>query len=158
MKDQGESTKQLMNELVELRQQNAELEKSGIKHKQGEELLEESQEKYKAFFDRSLCCICMHDLEGRFLDVNKAALNLLKYTKKELTSLSLFSLIEEDQLPDAYKTFKEIKQTGSQKKHSEYKFRKKRWKLCLGGNRSLRNLQRWKALCDSIDWERHNPA
>jgi len=125
MKDQGESTKQLKNESVELRQINAELEKSGIKYKQVKELLQENQERYKAFFDRSLCCVCMHDLEGRFLDANKAALSLLKYTKRQLTSLNLFSLIEKDQLPDAHKTFKEIKQTGSQKKHSEYKLRKK---------------------------------
>ena len=125
MKDQGESTKQLMNELVELRQRNAKLEKLKIKYKQAKELLQENQERYKAFFDRSLCCVCMHDLEGRFLDANKAALNLLRYTKKELTSLSLFSLIEKDRLPDAYKTFKKIKQTGSQKKHIEYKLRKK---------------------------------
>jgi PAS domain S-box-containing protein len=125
MKDQGESIKQLMNELEELRQQNAELKKSEIKHKQAKELLQENQEKYKAFFDRSLYCVCMHDFEGRFLDVNNTALNLLKYTKKDLTSLSLFSLIEEDQLPDALKTFKEIKRTGSQKKISEYKLRKK---------------------------------
>lgn len=125
MKNPGESTKQLTNESVELRQQNAELEKTKIKYKQAKELLEENQERYKAFFDRSLCCVCIHDLEGRFLDANKAALNLLKYTKKELTSLSLFSLIEKDQLPDAHKTFKEIKQIGSQKKHSEYKLRKK---------------------------------
>jgi len=125
MKDQGESKKQLIDESVQLRQQNAELEKSGIKHKQAKELLQENQERYKAFFDHSLCCICMHDLEGRFLDANKAALNLLGYTKKELLALSLFSLIEEDQLPDALKTFKEIKRTGSQKKHSEYKLRKK---------------------------------
>ena len=125
MKDQGESKKQLIDESVQLRQQNAELEKSGIKHKQAKELLQENQGRYKAFFDHSLCCICMHDLEGRFLDANKAALNLLGYTKKELLALSLFSLIEEDQLPDALKTFKEIKRTGSQKKHSEYKLRKK---------------------------------
>ncbi len=125
MKDQGKLTKQLMNELEELRRQNAELEKSAIKHNQAKELLQEKQERYKAFFDRSLYCVCMHDLEGRFLDVNNTALNLLKYTKKELTSLSLFSLIEQDQLPDALKTFKEIKRTGSQKKLSEYRLRKK---------------------------------
>jgi PAS domain S-box-containing protein len=125
MKHQGKSAKQLKNESVELRQQNVELEKSEIKYKQAKELLQEDQERYKAFFDRSLCCVCLHDLEGRFLDANKAALNLLKYTKKELASLSLFSLIEESQLPDAHKTFKKIKQTGSQKKHSEYKLRRK---------------------------------
>jgi len=125
MKDQDKSKKQLMNESVKLRQQNAELEKTEIKHKEAEEALKESQERYKAFFDRSLCCVCVHDFEGRFLDANKSALNLLGYTKKELLSLSLFSLIEEDQLSDAFKTFKEIKKTGSQKKHSEYKLRKK---------------------------------
>jgi PAS domain S-box-containing protein len=125
MKDQDKSKKQLMDELVKLRQQNTELEKSEIKHKQVEEALKESQERYKAFFERSLCCVCMHDFEGRFLDVNKTTLNLLGYTKKELLSLSLFSIIEEDHLSGAFKTFKEIKKTSSQKKHSEYKLRKK---------------------------------
>jgi PAS domain S-box-containing protein len=125
VKDQDRSKKQHMDESVILRQRLAELEKSEIKHKQAEEALKESQERYEAFFDRSLCCVCVHDFEGRFLDANKGALNLLGYTKKELLSLSLFSLIEEDQLRDAFKTFKEIKKTGSQKKHSEYKLRRK---------------------------------
>jgi len=125
VKDQDTSKKQHMDELVKLRQQNAELEKTKIKHNEAEEALKESQERYEAFFDRSLCCICVHDFEGRFLDANNGALNLLGYTKKELLSLSLFSLIEEDQLPSAFKTFKEIKKTGSQKKHSEYKLRRK---------------------------------
>jgi PAS domain S-box-containing protein len=125
MKDRGELSKQLLNELGKLRRQNAALEKSEIKYKQAEKMLEKNQERYKAFFERSLCCICVHDLEGRFLDVNKAALNLLKYKKKELTSLSLFSLIEKDQLPAAFKAFEEIKRDGSQKEHSEYKLRKK---------------------------------
>jgi PAS domain S-box-containing protein len=125
MKDQDTSKKQHMDELVKLRQQNAELEKAEIKYKEAEEALKEIQERYEAFFDRSLCCVCVHDFEGRFLDANKAALNLLGYTKKELLSLSLFSLIEEDQLSAAFKTFKEIKKTGSQKKHSEYKLRRK---------------------------------
>jgi len=125
MKDQDMSKKQLMDESVKLRQQNAESEKIEIKHKEAEKALKEIQERYEAFFDRSLCCVCVHDFEGRFHDANKAALNLLGYTKKELLSLSLFSIIEEDQLSGALKTFKEIKQTGSQKKHSEYKLRRK---------------------------------
>jgi PAS domain S-box-containing protein len=125
MKDRSQPAKQPLNELRELQRKNAELEKSEARHRQTEKILEENQERYKAFFDRSLCCVCLHDLEGRFLDMNKATLNLLKYTKKELTSLSLFSLIEKDQLPAAFKTFKEIKRTGFQKEHSEYKLRKK---------------------------------
>jgi len=125
MKDQDTSKKQVMDELIKLRQQNAELEKTEIKSKEAEDALKKSQERYEAFFDRSLCCVCVHDFEGRFLDANKATFNLLGYTKKELLSLSLFSLIEEDQLSAALKTFKEIKKRGSQKKHSEYKLRRK---------------------------------
>jgi PAS domain S-box-containing protein len=125
MKDQDKSKKQLVDESVKLRQRNTEVEKTGIKHKEAEKTLHENQERYEAFFDRSLCCVCMHDFEGRFLDANKATLKLLGYTKKELLSLSLFSMIEEDQLSGALKTFKEIKKTGSQKKHSEYKLRRK---------------------------------
>jgi len=37
----------------------------------------ESQERYKALFDRSLNLIYVMDLDGRFIDANKAALNLL---------------------------------------------------------------------------------
>lgn len=125
MKDQDKSKKQLRDELVKLRRRNVELEKTEIKHKETEEALKESQERYQAFFDRSLCCVCVHDFEGRFLDTNKATLKLLGYTKKELLSLSLFSMIEDDQQSAALKTFKEIKKTGSQKKHSEYKLRRK---------------------------------
>jgi len=125
MKDQDKSKKQRQDELGKFRQRKAELEKSEIEHKQAEEALPESQERYEAFFNRSLCCVCIHDFKGRFLDANKAIVNLLGYKKKELLSLSLFSLIEEDHLPSAFKIFKEIKQTGSQKKHSEYKLRRK---------------------------------
>ncbi|MGD8535984.1 MAG: PAS domain S-box protein [Candidatus Aminicenantes bacterium] len=125
MKDQDKSKKQFLDELVKLRKRNTELEKTEIIRKEAEEALKESQERYEAFFDRSLFCVCVHDFEGRFLDANKAALKLLGYTKKELLSLSLFSMVEEDQLSGALKTFKEIQKTGSQKKHSEYKLKRK---------------------------------
>jgi len=125
MKEQDKSRKQLRDELLKVRKRNSELEKLEIKHKKAEDALQEGQERYEAFFNRSLCCVFVHDFDGRFLDANQAVLNLLGYTKKELLSLSLFSLIEKNRLPDALKTFKEIKKTGSQKKHSEYKLRRK---------------------------------
>ena len=126
MKDQVKSIKQfMMDESVKLRNHNADSEKRKIRQMKADEALKEIQERYEAFFNRSLFCVCVHDFEGRFLDANKAALNLLGYTKKELLSLSLFSIIEEDQLSDALKTFKKIKKTGFQKKHSEYKLRRK---------------------------------
>jgi len=93
--------------------------------KQMEEALQESRERYKALFDRSLYCVYIHDFNGNFLDANKAALDLLGYSKEEIPSMSFSSLIEEDQLPAAIKNIGEIVRTGSQKKPLIFKLRKK---------------------------------
>jgi PAS domain S-box-containing protein len=89
--------------------------------KKAEEALREADARYKAFFDRTLYCIYMHDFEGRFLDANDAALKLLGYTREELPSINISSLLGEDQLPTALKTLEEIQQTGRQKKTTEYR-------------------------------------
>jgi len=47
MKSKEKTKEQLMDELVKLRQQIAELEKSEIKHRQTEETLSENVEKYR---------------------------------------------------------------------------------------------------------------
>ena len=50
--------------------------------KQVEDKLRESEERYKALFDRSLDFVYLNDFEGRFIDANDAALNRLGYTRK----------------------------------------------------------------------------
>ena len=93
--------------------------------KQMEEALQESRERYKALYDRSLYCVYVHDFNGNFLDANKAALDLLGYSQEEIPSLSFSSLIDEEQLPAAIKTLGEIVRTGYQKKPLILKLRKK---------------------------------
>ncbi len=88
-------------------------------------LLKESEERYRALFDRSLSCVYVHDFEGNFLDANTATLNLLGYKKKDIPSLNFTSLLDNDQLPQAHKAIGEIKKTGFQKKPSVYRLRKK---------------------------------
>jgi PAS domain S-box-containing protein len=95
--------------------------KDTAQHQQPEKTLRQADSRYKALFDRTLYCIYVHDFEGRFLDANDAALNLLGYTREELTSINISSLLGEDQLPTALKTLEEIKQTGRQKRTTEYK-------------------------------------
>jgi len=90
-----------------------------------EEELREIEARYKALFYRTLYCIYIHDLEGRFLDVNEATLNLLEYSRDEILSLQLSSIIGEEQWPSVQKTLEEIQENGSQKNPAEYKFRKK---------------------------------
>src|SRR4030066_1048780 len=125
MKDKKKTKDQLINELVELRQRIAGLEASEAERKPAEEDLRESNARYKAFFDRTLYCVYVHNLEGRFIDANDAALNLLCYKREDIPSVKFSTLLEEDQLPIAFKNMEELLQTGSQKRPIEYKLRKK---------------------------------
>jgi len=93
--------------------------------KKMEESLKESEERYKALFDRSLYLVYLHDFEGNFIDANDATLKLLGYKRKELPSLKFSSLIDEEQLPLALKNIEEIKKAGYTKEPSCYKLKKK---------------------------------
>src|SRR4030043_1134876 len=125
MKDEKKTKEQLLNESVELRQRIAELEKSEKQRNQAEEELRENKERYKELFDRSIYCVYVHDFEGRFIDANDAALNLLGYKKEDIPSVNFSTLFDEDQLPIAFKNMEELLQTGSQKSPIETKLRKK---------------------------------
>ncbi len=56
--------------------------------KAAEEALKESEKKFRAFFEDSRDAIFMTNLEGRFLDVNKAYLDLFGYTREELADIT----------------------------------------------------------------------
>ena len=89
------------------------------------EALQESQERYRALFDRTLLCIYIHDFEGKFLDANEAALNLVGYTKEEIPTVTIATLLDEEQLPIAFQSMEEIKERGFEKKPHEYKLKRK---------------------------------
>ena len=91
------------------------------------ESLRESEERYKALFDRSLDFVYSIDFEGCFIDANAAALNRFGYTSEEIHSLNFTSLLSEDQLPLAVKVIREIRETGIQMNLLEFRLR------CKGG-------------------------
>jgi PAS domain S-box-containing protein len=93
--------------------------------KQAEESLRESEERYKALFDRSLDFVYITDFEGRFLDANTAALNRLGYTREDIPSLNFASLFSEDQLLLAFKELQKIRETGIQTGLLELRLRHK---------------------------------
>jgi len=125
MKDEAKTRGELLAELSELAQRVADMESLEREHTLAEERLEEIEDRYKALFDRSVYCVYLHDFEGRFLDANKAALDLLGYTHEEITSLHWSSILDEKELPKAIKSLEEIKRTGFEEKPNEFKLRKK---------------------------------
>jgi len=80
--------------------------------KEAEAKLKDSEERYKALFDRSSHYIYIFDFNGRFVDVNQAALDLLGYKKNELLKVDIASLMADDQSFDMTKVITEIKKRG----------------------------------------------
>lgn len=73
--------------------------------------------------------VYMHDFEGNFLDANDATLNRLGYSREELRSVSIASLLCEEELEMALTTLDEIKKTGQQQVLTRYKLKSKQGDL-----------------------------
>ena len=52
-----------------------------------------SENRFRSFFENSQGLMCTHDLEGKFLSVNKAGAKLVGYTPDELLKMSLFDVV-----------------------------------------------------------------
>ncbi len=90
-----------------------------------EEELLNSKNRYNALFRRSLALVHIFDFEGRTIDANDAIFDRLGFSREELRCLDLASLLSEDQLPLAFKTIQEIRETGNQKNPAEFRLRHK---------------------------------
>jgi PAS domain S-box-containing protein len=94
------------------------------KHK-SEKKLKESEARYKALFDCSLELIYLHDFNGRILDANNTAINLLGYALDEIKELKIDDVLVPDQIPIVNKLINEVKNKISQRNPIEYKLRNK---------------------------------
>ena len=84
----------------------------------------ESEERYRALFDRSLECVYVHDFEGNFIDANNVALNLLGYSWEDIRNLNFIDLLPRAQVPVAVKAFEEIITKGYQVEINEFKIKR----------------------------------
>mgnify|MGYP001118373578 CR=1 FL=1 len=57
-----------------------------------EAVLRESEERFRTLFEQAADGIFVHDLEGRMVDVNQQACEMLGYSKEELLRLSVFEM------------------------------------------------------------------
>jgi PAS domain S-box-containing protein len=93
--------------------------------KRAEQALQESEERFRALYDRSHDCVFVSDFEGKFIDANQAALTLLGYEKTDICSLNFASVLDERDISKGLEDFNEMIQTGFQKEISLYRLRRK---------------------------------
>jgi len=97
-----------------------------------------SDERYRALFDHSRDAVYLHDLQGRFIDANAAALELLGYAREDIRSLTFADLVTNpEDLRRAFASLAELLAAGSQQVVAEYLLRRKDgrhvWVELVGG-------------------------
>lgn len=90
--------------------------------KKAEEALREGERRYRTLFEESRDSIYISTREGRFLDANQTALDLLGYTKEELTGTGIREIYVD--ASDRARFQEEIEQKGSVRDY-EIQFRRK---------------------------------
>lgn len=80
--------------------------------KKAEEMRRESDERYRALFERSLESVYLLDFEGNFLDANQATLDLLGYERDEILFINFTSLLCEEQHQEEYTLLNELLEKG----------------------------------------------
>jgi len=93
--------------------------------KQIENSLRDIEARYRAIFDRSLNGVYIHDFNGKLIDANDTALELIGYSREEITHLNISILLDEDQLQQATEIIEALKEKGSIKRPKRFKIRTK---------------------------------
>ncbi len=96
MEEKEKTKEQLIDELMKLRQQITELQKSEVKRQQIEETLSENEEKYRILLEATTDCILIETVEGRILECNTAGAKIYGYTKEEMIGLTLADRVPEE--------------------------------------------------------------
>ena len=98
MSDERKTIEEALAELAALRKRVAELERIAAAGRQAEEVLRESEERFRLLFNRVFDPVIVINEKGRIVDVNEAACRALGYTKEELRALSVDDIHPKDQM------------------------------------------------------------
>ena len=127
MKDTEKTREQLIEELEELHERNKQLELSEIESIQKEELLKESEKKYRMLVESSTDMLFTVDLKGNFLFVNRAFERGLGYTKEQIMRINGFALVHPDDIEVVRQQFAQIV-AGKTVDNMEYRYKTKEGK------------------------------
>ena len=100
-----ETKKQFMDELVKLRQRNAELTERNIEH-------EQIKERLKSFMDSAPDAFVLYDSELNLIDVNKVALQMMGKRKEELLGKTILDIAPNIRVNSRYESYMDVLKTG----------------------------------------------
>ena len=107
---------------AELAQANEDLRAEIAERRRAEDALRESEERYRALFERSTDAIYITSRKGKFIDLNQSGVDLFGYAGEELTELNVRQLFVDS--ADLPRFQQEIEQKGFVKDY-EVKLRRK---------------------------------
>jgi PAS domain S-box-containing protein len=111
--DECTPPKELLQELVRLRKQIAELEKRDLNHRRLEEKLRESEAKYQTITNAATAAIIMMDGGGKISFWNPAAERIFGYSKEEALGRGLHQLLSPNRYYEQYQQgFERFKKSG----------------------------------------------
>lgn len=90
--------------------------------KQAEDAVKASEARYRRLIQDAADVIYTHDLQGRFLEVNEAALRTYGYTRDEFAAMNIRDLVHPDDLPTATAAL-QAKATGTVERTGPYELR-----------------------------------
>jgi diguanylate cyclase (GGDEF)-like protein/PAS domain S-box-containing protein len=96
MEEKEKTKEQLIDELMKLHRQIAELEKSEIRHQQIEKASTDNEEKYRILVELDADGILIETVEGRILECNTAGAKIYGYAKEEMIGLTIADLVPEE--------------------------------------------------------------
>jgi PAS domain S-box-containing protein len=112
MEDQDKTKEQLVNELVELRQRIADLEKLEVKRKRTEEALRKSEERHRTILDNIEDGYFEVDIEGNFTFFNGFLCRMLGYSIDEMMGMNNRQYMDKENAQKVYQTFNQVYTTG----------------------------------------------
>ena len=127
MKNTEKTREQLIEELEELHERNKQLELAEIDWIQKEELLKESEKKYRVLVESSNDMLFTVDLKGNYLFVNRAFERCLGYTKEQIRRINGFALVHPDDIELVRQQFTQII-AGNTVDNMEYRYKTKEGK------------------------------
>ena len=94
MRDEDKSKEQLLNELIELRQQHAQMRNIDNNLRQVNNSLSESEEGYHSIFENSIDAILLTEPNGGIYDANPEACRVFGWTERELCRMGRNGVVD----------------------------------------------------------------